>query len=153
MPKQQKSYACSSLHTQHLSLLLRTSLPAHPPIYLATPQAAESYSVKSVSLPSPVPYSCRFKHVCGAVNQARVCQARLPCIVVQVVYCIKTLEWRLTPHSPHEVQLSDMTCCSGSWRKELSSCQAVYLQGCIFSQFCIKALWSLAVALHQDKVV
>lgn len=119
---------------KHLSLPLCTSLSAHPPTYLATPQAAESYSVKSMSLPSRVPCSCSFKHVCGTVNQARVCQAGLPCIAVQPVHCIKTL--LSTPSSAvwHDLLL---------WKLE---------EGAFFLPSCVSPRLYLFSVLHKGAV-
>lgn len=59
---------------KHPSLPICTSLRLHPPTHLTTPpcapRVAESSSVKSISLPQPIPYSCWFWHVYGIVSES-----------------------------------------------------------------------------------
>ena len=143
MPKQQKSCVCSSLHTQtpfpptlYLPACSSSHLSGHSP-------AAESYSMKSMSLPSPVPYSCWFKHVWGTVDQARVCQARLPCVVVQVVRCIKTLEWRL------KTQPALSTLSSAVWHDLLLW---KLEEGAFFLPSCVSPRLYLFSVLHKGSV-
>lgn len=62
MPKEQRSH--SSIHTQTPfppSLCLPSYSSSHPSDHSPTPQVAESSSVKLISLPQPIPYSCWFR--------------------------------------------------------------------------------------------